>query len=116
MSATTKAAFAAGAAKYVVALGVLVTLDAKSKKTIEIGEGKPFKPTDDAEAEDLLKAGRIMLAEDYAAKVGGVTVTAAVDAANTRADAAEQTAATEKARADALQAELDKLKAAPAQT
>lgn len=98
MSATTKAAVAPAAPAYVVALGVVVTLDPKTKKTVEIGEGKPFTPADDAEAQGMLKAGTIMTAEAYAAKVGGATVTAAVDAAN--------------ARANALQAELDALKAA----
>ncbi len=117
MSATTKAAVAAAALKYVVAFGVIVALDAKKKRTVEIAEGEPFTPADEAEAADLLKAGRIMTAEDYAAKVGGKSVVAAIDQAGKRADEAEATAAAEKARADALQAELDKLKAgAPAQT
>lgn len=89
MSATTKPVAAPAAPTYVVAFGVIVALDPKTKKAVEIGEGKPFTPTDEAEAADLLKAGRIMTAEDYAAKVGGVGVTAALDAANARAEAAE---------------------------
>lgn len=117
MSATTKAAVAAAALKYVVAFGVIVTMDPKKKKTVEIAVGEPFTPADEDEAADLLKSGRIMTAEDYAAKVGGKSVVAALDQADKRADEAEAKAEAEKSRADALQAELDKLKAGtPAQT
>lgn len=90
MSATAKPAAAPAAPNYVVALGVIVTLDPKSKKTVEIGEGTAFSPADEEEAASLLKSGRIMTAEDYAAKVGGSNVTAAIDAANARAEAAEK--------------------------
>lgn len=111
MSAT-KAAVLAAAITYVVARGVVVTMDPKSKKTVELGEGKPFTPADEDEAASLLKSGAIMLAGDYAAKVGGSSVTATLDAAKAEAATATAAAASEKDRADKLQAELDKLKAA----
>lgn len=101
----TAADTAAPTAAYIVAIGVIegpADPKTKAKKVWTVGDG--FDPSDDAEAEALVKSGRIVPRDEYIAKVGGAPVAAALATANERADAAE-------ARAAELQKQLDALAA-----
>lgn len=88
---------AAAAPTYFVAKGVLVQRDPKTKKKTNIIVGTEYKPSDEEELASLPASGAIVTAEEYAAMVASPM--------------AQEVIAAERARADALQKEVDELKA-----
>jgi hypothetical protein len=81
---------------FIVAAGQVVAGPRGRRVVKNIGD--PYAPASDEERDQLLAAGVIVSAEDFAKKAGGAPIAAALQAAEARAAAAE--------------AELAKLKAA----
>lgn len=103
---------AAKAADFIVTGGQLVT-GPRGKRAI-FNEGDGYSPTSATERDELLAAGKIVAAADFAKIAGGASVVNALKAAEARAAAAEaRTAELEAAAAAAAAAPANP--AAPAQ-